>query len=295
MGQKTNSIILRLGLKNAEWKSKYTGKNLEESSLFLFKDVEIQNHINRIFKFHGLLLHSCKVEYTQTSINCILLCFEKRSETEIQYKQNKRKNLKIGSRSSFLYTNWNELAIHISTVLKISLNLFLTGKTVHITIKNLYDHMRNQFNINKNSKSLTRRDKEILTQIIKPFRRFLKDKLFKEMIKVFWITITEKDSAKLVANIIGHYFVKNKKRHNFMLFFVKTSLSTLISSKFSRVDGIKIVINGRLNGAQRARQRTIQTGKIPRQSFSSAISYYSDTIYTLNGTFGIKVWICERN
>lgn len=295
MGQKTNSIIFRLGLKNAEWKSKYIEKNLEESSLFLHRDIEIRNHIDRIFKYHGLILHSCKIEHTQASVNCILLCFEKRSETKIHYEQNRKKNLKIYSPSSFLYTNWGELAVHIGTILKVSLNIFLAGKTVNITIKNLYSATVSRFNLNKNSKSLTKKNKNTLNEVMKPFRRFLKDKLFKEMLKGFWVAVTEKNSSKLVAEVIGSYFIKNKKRHNFMLFFVKTSLFALISSKFSRVNGIKILISGRLNGAQRARTRTIQVGKIPRQSLSSVIDYYLDTIYTPNGTFGIKVWICEKS
>ena len=292
MGQKTNSIIFRLGLKNAEWKSKYIEKNLEESSLFFYRDIEVREHIDRIFKLHGLILHSCRLEHTQSSINCILLCFEKKSETEINYKRNNRKNLKTSM--STLYTNWNGLAVYLGTILKVSLNTFFAGKTVNIRIKNLYSCTLTRFNLNRNAKSLTREDKETLNDIMKPFRRILKDKHFKEMLKGFWVAVIEKNSSKLVSEVIGYYFIKNKKKHNFLLFFVKTVLLTLISSKFSRVNGIKIIINGRLNGAQRARTRTIQIGKIPQQSLSSIIDYYSNTIYTLTGTFGIKVWVCEK-
>lgn len=80
-----------------------------------------------------------------------------------------------------------------------------------------------------------------------------------------------------------------------MLFFIKKIYSTLLPLKMCQIKGIKIVINGRFNGAPRSNQKIIKVGSIPLQSFNSCISYYEDTAYTSNGTFGIKVWICENN
>ena len=65
MGQKTNPTIFNLSLKNAEWKSKYIEKNKEESSLFLYQDIEIRNYLDQVFKNFGLLIHNCKIEYGQ--------------------------------------------------------------------------------------------------------------------------------------------------------------------------------------------------------------------------------------
>ena len=79
-----------------------------------------------------------------------------------------------------------------------------------------------------------------------------------------------------------------------ILFLLKKTLETLIPSEFSIVKGVKIVISGRFNGAQRSNKKILKINTVPLQSFDSTISYYEDTAYTSNGTFGIKVWICEK-
>ena len=79
MGQKKNSKIFSLSLKNAEWESKYIEKNIEESSSLLHKNVEARNYLTQIFKLHGLTLHSCAIDYTQKSINFFILFFEKKN------------------------------------------------------------------------------------------------------------------------------------------------------------------------------------------------------------------------
>ena len=68
MGQKTNSIIFRAGLKNSDWRFKYINKNSEESSLFLYKNIEIQNYVNKICKNYNILVTDCRIEHTQSAI-----------------------------------------------------------------------------------------------------------------------------------------------------------------------------------------------------------------------------------
>ena len=53
MGQKVNSNIFRLGLtNNLQWKSKYIEKNLEESTLYIYKNFKIQNYLKlQVFQF----------------------------------------------------------------------------------------------------------------------------------------------------------------------------------------------------------------------------------------------------
>ena len=63
MGQKTNSTIFRLSLKTSEWNQKYLEKNNEESTLYLYKNVEIQDYIGVILNNYNFFTHSCKIEY----------------------------------------------------------------------------------------------------------------------------------------------------------------------------------------------------------------------------------------
>jgi small subunit ribosomal protein S3 len=76
--------------------------------------------------------------------------------------------------------------------------------------------------------------------------------------------------------------------------FLKQTILWLIKSKISCLIGIKIVIRGRFNKAPRARSNNIYFGKFSLQTFNSKVDYYKSTAYTVNGTFGIKVWICEN-
>jgi len=49
MGQKTNAHIFRLGTKKKNWDSKHIGKTKEESSFYVYKNLEIQKYLNRFF------------------------------------------------------------------------------------------------------------------------------------------------------------------------------------------------------------------------------------------------------
>lgn len=281
MGQKTNSTTFSLSSKNAEWKSKYIEKNPEESSVLLHKNVDIRNYLNRVFKLHGLIIHSCKIEYNHTTATFFITFFEKKSETSKIYTQNSKTN-------SLSFTNSKELINHlINNVLAINFNLFFKNRLVVFKVQNL--NQKFDLMINESKPKLF-----AYKNILKQFRRFLKNPLFKELIKILFISVSEKNSAKLIAEGISHYFTKQKKRHGFVLFLLKKSLEILIPSKFSIVKGIKIVISGRFNGAQRSNKKILKINTVPLQSFDSTTSYYEDTAYTSNGTFGIKVWICEK-
>ena len=91
------------------------------------------------------------------------------------------------------------------------------------------------------------------------------------------------------------YQLGNMKRHSFFLIFVKRFIITLISEKkFSNISGAKFAIKGRFNGVPRAWKRIYEAGKVPTQTIDSNIDYHQATAYTPNGTFGIKVWICQK-
>jgi len=287
MGQKTNSTIFSLSLKNAEWKSRYIEKNQEESSVLLYRNVEILNYLNKTFKLYGLILHNCKIEYNQTTANFFISFFEKKTETTKLYNRSDEvSDSTTGDLSSF--KNNKEMISHIvNNVLAVDLSTFLNNKAITFKIQNLSKKF--EFLIN-NSKTKAFQYRNIL----KHSKRFLRNPLHKELIKAMFIAVTEKNSAKLIAESISFYFKKQKKRHGFILFLLKTTFQTLVS-KFSTIRGVKIIISGRFNGAQRSSQKMIKVKSVSLQSFDSTIDYYEDTAYTPNGTFGIKVWVCEKS
>jgi small subunit ribosomal protein S3 len=60
----------------------------------------------------------------------------------------------------------------------------------------------------------------------------------------------------------------------------------------SNAKGIKIMVKGRLNNVDIARQETFAKGKIPLHTIRADIDYSLKPAYTTNaGTIGVKVWI----
>ena len=58
--------------------------------------------------------------------------------------------------------------------------------------------------------------------------------------------------------------------------------------------GIKILVAGRLNGAEIARSESYKEGKIPLHTLRANIDYGTTEANTVAGIIGIKVWICKE-
>jgi small subunit ribosomal protein S3 len=56
-------------------------------------------------------------------------------------------------------------------------------------------------------------------------------------------------------------------------------------------EGIKVLIAGRLNGAEIARSEGFKEGRIPLHTFRADIDYALSEAHTTYGRIGIKVWI----
>lgn len=55
--------------------------------------------------------------------------------------------------------------------------------------------------------------------------------------------------------------------------------------------GIKIMVAGRLNGAEIARTEWDKTGKVPMHTLRADIDYGCATAFTIYGAVGVKVWV----
>ncbi len=58
-------------------------------------------------------------------------------------------------------------------------------------------------------------------------------------------------------------------------------------------EGIKVMISGRLNGAEMARSEMFKEGRIPLSTFRADIDYALGEAHTTYGRMGIKVWIMK--
>ena len=58
-------------------------------------------------------------------------------------------------------------------------------------------------------------------------------------------------------------------------------------------EGIKVMVSGRLNGAEMARSEMYKEGRTPLHTFRADIDYAHAEALTKVGLIGIKVWICR--
>jgi len=123
-------------------------------------------------------------------------------------------------------------------------------------------------------------------------RKYKQNEFFKEGANILFMSTTQSQMANLLSQFISTNLPKSKKKRNFFLKFVKAALTVFEKTPFSKTKGIKIAINGRINGRPRARQRVFIIGNcVPALTLNSNINYAESTAYTSNGTLGIKVWI----
>lgn len=125
-------------------------------------------------------------------------------------------------------------------------------------------------------------------------QKFKNSQFLKEGIELIFHVVYNKSSANLLAKFIALQ-LKKVKRHKFFLTFLKQSLSILSTSEFSKIKGVKIIVKGRLNGVPRARHQIITINDVPAQSLMTNLDYAQTTTHNSNGSYGIKVWIIEKD
>jgi hypothetical protein len=74
MGQKINPTIFRLGV-NKTWKTEFFEKKSRELPLYVFKDLEIRNYIERVLETYGIILHNYKQHYNGSTLNLYVSYF----------------------------------------------------------------------------------------------------------------------------------------------------------------------------------------------------------------------------
>jgi small subunit ribosomal protein S3 len=58
-------------------------------------------------------------------------------------------------------------------------------------------------------------------------------------------------------------------------------------------EGIKVLVSGRLNGAEMARSEMYKDGRTPLHTLRADIDYALAEALTKTGLIGVKVWICK--
>jgi small subunit ribosomal protein S3 len=120
------------------------------------------------------------------------------------------------------------------------------------------------------------------------------DKLKEEMKKLtgkeVQINISEIKRPELDAFIVGSTIAKQIEGRISFRRAIKTAIT---SSMRIGAEGIKVMISGRVGGAEMARRETYKEGRIPLHTLRADIDYALVEAHTTYGRIGIKVWICK--
>ncbi|MDR2811958.1 MAG: 30S ribosomal protein S3 [Endomicrobium sp.] len=108
----------------------------------------------------------------------------------------------------------------------------------------------------------------------------------KTFVNVMEIKRAEID-AQLAAESIAFQLEKQ-------IAFRRAMKKTIEKAMAAGAQGIKVMVSGRLGGAEIARTEWLKEGRIPLQTFRADIDYGFSEAYTTMGQIGVKVWIFKK-
>jgi len=107
----------------------------------------------------------------------------------------------------------------------------------------------------------------------------------KNKIRINVIEITEPDTeAILLAEFVAQQLEKR-------IAFRRAVRQGIQRAQKANIQGIKIQVAGRLNGAEIARKEWIREGRVPLQTLRANIDYAYTQAQTIYGILGIKIWL----
>lgn len=69
--------------------------------------------------------------------------------------------------------------------------------------------------------------------------------------------------------------------------------STMEKVRHAGAKGVKIILSGRINGAEISRRETYKTGSVPLSTLRELVDFAAVPSLTKSGYIGVKVWICR--
>src|SRR5574344_1884953 len=118
----------------------------------------------------------------------------------------------------------------------------------------------------------------------------LKEELSKVCGKDVQINIFEVKRPEVDANIVANNIARQVEGRVSYRRAIKMAIA---STMRVGAEGIKVLISGRLGGAEMARSELFKEGRTPLHTFRADIDYALAVAHTKVGTLGIKVWICN--
>ncbi|HMA68792.1 MAG TPA: 30S ribosomal protein S3 [Candidatus Mcinerneyibacterium sp.] len=121
---------------------------------------------------------------------------------------------------------------------------------------------------------------------IKELRQYLFNKLGKKV----YIDVKEVKIPELDSKLVADYIADSIERR---VYFRRVMKRALRNTMRYGAEGMKIMISGRLGGAEMSRTEWYSEGKVPLHTLKSDIDYAFSEANTIYGKIGVKVWICH--
>lgn len=102
------------------------------------------------------------------------------------------------------------------------------------------------------------------------------------------INVVEVTRVDADAGLIAEYIAQQLERR---VSFRRVVRQAIQRAQRAEVQGIKIQVSGRLNGAEIARTEWTREGRVPLHTLRADIDYAYRTAKTVYGILGVKVWI----
>ncbi len=95
-------------------------------------------------------------------------------------------------------------------------------------------------------------------------------------------------SAQLVAQTISDQLIKRMPHKRVCNQMIERVMS-------SGAKGVRILLSGRIGGAEIARREKYQSGTVPLSTLREEVDFAICPALTKSGYVGVKVWICRKS
>lgn len=102
------------------------------------------------------------------------------------------------------------------------------------------------------------------------------------------LNVCEVQNPSLSAQVVLQSMIADLERR---VPFRRVMKQTIARVERAGAKGVKVIVSGRLDGAEIARDEMLTRGKIPLHTLRADIDYASGTAFTIYGAIGIKLWI----
>ena len=102
------------------------------------------------------------------------------------------------------------------------------------------------------------------------------------------INVSELVKADSDASLIAEFIAQQLEKR---VAFRRATRQAIQKAQRLNVQGIKVQVSGRLNGAEIARSEWVREGRVPLQTLRADIDYATKRAQTTYGVLGIKVWV----